>query len=181
MNDLNYENQDLSGCDFTNKDLRYANFRNCNLSGCDFRKSNLSYANICGANLFGCSLENAVLDNIVFDKNTKFFEMRCPTTGAFLGYKKCYNNRIVQLLIPADAKRTSSTYHACRCDKAKVLTIKSIDLKESYSEASSYVDDLFVYKVGEYCYADNFNEDRWVDSTTGIHFFMSREEAIGYL
>ncbi|MEG1715213.1 MAG: DUF5758 domain-containing protein, partial [Lachnospiraceae bacterium] len=26
----------------------------------------------------------------------------------------------------------------------------------------------------------DFNQDRWMDSTTGIHFFMTREEAIAY-
>ena len=27
---------------------------------------------------------------------------------------------------------------------------------------------------------DRFTEDRWVESTYGIHFWMSREEAIAY-
>jgi len=30
-------------------------------------------------------------------------------------------------------------------------------------------------------YGWNFNEDRRAKSTTGIHFFMIREEGIGYL
>ena len=29
-------------------------------------------------------------------------------------------------------------------------------------------------------YPDRFTEDRWVESTYGIHFWMSREEAIAY-
>jgi len=26
----------------------------------------------------------------------------------------------------------------------------------------------------------DFNEDRWQDSTTGIHFWLTREEALAY-
>lgn len=99
---------------------------------------------------------------------------------AFLGYKKCFNNRLVQLLIPADAKRTSATLPSCRCSKAKVLTIKSFDFKEEYDEAWSLVDEDFIYKKGEWVEVKDFNEDRWQDSTTGIHFWLTREEAEAY-
>lgn len=181
MNNLNFQNQNLQGEYFINMDLRGANFKNCNLIGADFRGSNLSYANIEGANLFGCNLENTILKNIKYNEKTKYFEMICPVKGAFLGYKKCFNYRLVQLLIPDDAKRCCGTTNHCRCDKAKVLSIKSLDGNEYFQEAFSYVDENFIYRVGEWVKAENFNEDRWISSTTGIHFFMTREEAIGYL
>ena len=38
----------------------------------------------------------------------------------------------------------------------------------------------FCYKLGEWVYAGNFNEDRWYDSTGGIHFWMTEEEARKY-
>ncbi len=181
MTKLNFQNKNLQGKDFSNMDLRGANFKNCNLEGVDFRKSDLRGANIESANLFGSNLEGALLDNIIYDKNTKYYELYCPKEGAFLGYKKCYNYRLVQLLIPSDAKRTSATRNSCRCNKAKVLTIKSLDFKEYYDEAVSFVDENFVYRVGEWVIANNFNEDRWVESTRGIHFFMTRKEAMEYL
>lgn len=106
--------------------------------------------------------------------------MRCPEKGAFLGYKKCVNDRLVQLLIPADALRTSATMPSCRCSKAKVLTIKSFDFKQNFSEAWSLVDENFVYRVGEWVEVKDFNTDRWMDSTTGIHFWMHRKEAEAY-
>ena len=99
---------------------------------------------------------------------------------AFFGYKKCVNDRMVQLLIPADAKRTSATLPSCRCNKAKVLTIKSFDFKENYEEAWSLVDENFVYRRGQWVKVKDFNEDRWQDSTTGIHFWMTRQEAENY-
>ena len=61
-----------------------------------------------------------------------------------------------------------------------VLTITSFDFTQSYDWAVSLVDENFVYKKGEWIYPDRFTEDRWVESTYGIHFWMSREEAIAY-
>lgn len=85
------------------------------------------------------------------------------------------------LLIPADARRTSSTMNTCRCDKAKVLKITNPDESVKFDEAVSFVDGDFVYRTGEMAYAKGFNPDRWRDSTGGIHFFLSKEEALGYL
>ena len=168
-------NAGLDGCSlknviFENADMKGACLRGCDMTGC----------NIKGANLFSAVLEHARLDGIISDDNTQWFRMHCPETGPILGYKKCVNDRLVQLLIPADAKRTSATLPSCRCNKAKVLTIKSFDSTEEYDEAWSLVDENFVYRKGQWVEVKDFNEDRWMDSTTGIHFWMTREEAIGY-
>lgn len=165
-----FDGCNLAGADFRQADMRCGSFRYCDMSGC----------NICGADLFCAVLEHACLEGVVSDEKTQWFRLHCPETGAFLGYKKCLDNRLVQLLIPADAKRTSATGNACRCSKAKVLTIKSFDYKENYDEAWSTVDENFVYRVGQWVEVPDFNEDRWHDSTTGIHFWMTREEAFRY-
>ncbi len=73
--------------------------------GCDMRECNFK-----GANLYGAVLEHAKLDDIQSDEATQWFRMHCPETGPILGYKKCVNDRVVQLLIPADAKRTSAHF-----------------------------------------------------------------------
>lgn len=160
----------MEGADFENANMKTASFRFCNMKNC----------NIKGANLYGAVLENADLTDIKSDENTRWFRLHCPEKGAFLGYKKCVNNRMVQLLIPADALRTSATLPSCRCSKAKVLTIKSFDFKENFDEAWSLVDENFEYKRGEWVEVKDFNKDRWMDSTTGIHFWMTREEAEAY-
>ncbi len=67
-----------------------------------------------------------------------------------------------------------------RCNKAKVLKITNFAQDEEYTEAWSLVDENFVYRQGQWVTVDNFNEDRWCDSTTGIHFWMTREEAMAY-
>lgn len=180
----------FDGVNLQHSSVCNALFDECTLCNTDFRHANLECAalryadmrgcNIEDANLYGAVLEYAKLEGIISDENTKWFRLRCPEKGAFLGYKKCFNNRLVQLLIPADAKRTSATLPSCRCNKAKVLTIKSFDYKESYMEAWSLVDDNFVYRVGEWVEVKDFNENRWMDSTTGIHFWLTREEAKNY-
>lgn len=160
----------LKGTDFTNANMRTASFRYCDMRMCSIR----------GADLFGAVLEYALLEGIIDDERTQWFRLHCPEKGAFLGYKKCVNDRMVQLLIPADARRTSATLPSCRCDKAKVLTIKSFDFRQNFEEAWSLVDENFVYKRGEWVVVKDFNEDRWMDSTTGIHFWMTRKEAEAY-
>ncbi|MBQ2985225.1 MAG: pentapeptide repeat-containing protein [Clostridia bacterium] len=183
-------NCDLSGCDFSGASIAHGRFESCSfknarfvnadLTGADLRGADLTGADIRGAQLLCAWLEKAKLEGILHDEATRHFRMRCPETGAFIGYKKGYENRMIMLLIPADAKRTCGTSDACRCSKAKVLTITSEDFTERYSWANSYVDENFIYREGEWAIPDKFTEDRWVESTHGIHFWMTREEAIRY-
>lgn len=182
---VSFDGADMQGCAVENAlfddcSFRGTCFRHANLKGAAMRYDDLSGADISGANLFSAVLEHANLSGIISDEGTKFFRLYCPEKGAFLGYKKCFNNRLVQLLIPADAKRTSATLNSCRCSKAKVLTIKSFDYTEEYDEAWSLVDENFVYRKGQWVEVPDFNEDRWMDSTTGIHFWLTREEAKAY-
>lgn len=180
LNGVNFCNSSVENALFDGCPLHGADFRNANMKTASFRYCDLEEANICGANLFGAVLEYARLDGILSDDRTQWFRMHCPATGPILGYKKCVNDRLVQLLIPTDAKRTSATLPSCRCNKAKVLTIKSFDSTEEFEEAWSLVDENFVYRKGQWVEVIDFNEDRWMDSTTGIHFWMTREEAIEY-
>src|SRR5699024_3371718 len=182
---VSFDHADMHSCAvenalFVDCSFRGTNFRQANLKGAAMRYVDLSGADISGADLFSAVLEPANLTGVISDENTKFFRLYCPEKGAFLGYKKCFNNRLVQLLIPADAKRTSATMNSCRCSKAKVLSIKSFDYKEEYDEAWSLVDENFVYRKGQWVEVPDLNEDRWMDSTTGIHFWMTREEAKAY-
>lgn len=180
----------LNGADFSGSSVENALFDGCPMHGASFRDARMVTASfrycdmrecdIRGADLFGAVLEYAKLDGARPDEDTKWFRLYCPEKGAFLAYKKCMNDRLVQLLVPADAKRTSATRPSCRCSKAKVLTIKSFDFQESFDEAWSLVDENFVYRKGQWVEVKDFNEDRWQDSTTGIHFWLTREEAKAY-
>lgn len=180
LNNVNFENSNLQNCLLDGCSLENVNFKNSNLRTASFRRANLKGADISGANLYGAVLEEADLKDVKFDSETKNFSIHCPTKGAFIAYKKCLNNLIVKLLVPSDAKRVSATKNCCRCDKAKILEIKNFEGTKYYNEAWSTVDDNFCYKLGKWVYADNFNENRWYDSTGGIHFWLSEEEAKNY-
>ena len=85
------------------------------------------------------------------------------------------------LEICADAKRSSATSRKCRCSKAKVLSITNLDGSESgLSEIESDYDEDFIYCVGETVEVPDFDENRWNECTAGIHFFITREEAVKY-
>ena len=45
---------------------------------------------------------------------------------------------------------------------------------------SNIYDYNFIYKVGEIVEVDNFDKDRWNECSPGIHFFMTRDEAVRY-
>jgi hypothetical protein len=84
-------------------------------------------------------------------------------------------------IIPDDAKRSSATTRKCRCSKAEVLSITNIDGSDAgITSVSSSHDPEFVYKIGETVSVDNFCEDRWQECAPGIHFFITRDEAVRY-
>ena len=150
-------------------DLKYANLTNANLIDANLTYTNLTYANLTNANLTGVKYNNA----------TSFFALQCPEEGSFIGYKKA-DNKIVKLLITEDAKRSSATTRKCRCSKAKVLSITSLDGKEEYTKVNSEYDSSFTYEVGKIVEVENFDENRWNGCSTGIHFFITRDEAVTY-
>ena len=86
------------------------------------------------------------------------------------------------LEITEDAKRSSATSRKCRCNKAKVLGIYDIDHNlTNLNSISSDYDKNFIYNVGEIVEVSNFDEDRWNECSTGIHFFINFQEAVEYL
>ena len=181
---------DLSGADLyeanlSGADLREANLSGANLSGADLRGADLRGADLRGADLSGADLSGA---NLRLAKNIPSYACRlvCPEEGSFIGFKKAhttapdFREAIVKLLITEDAKRSSATTRKCRCDKAKVISITSLDGKENFTTAYSYYDRIFQYTVGQTVVIDDFDEDRWNECSTGVHFFITREEAIDY-
>ncbi len=195
---------DLCGADLCDADLRDAhlygaNLRDADLRGADLRGAYLYGANLCGAHLCGADLcdadlrganlrdadlrdadlRGANLRGVRYNEQTAYYAMQCPEKGAYIGYKKA-EGKIVELEIQADAKRSSATTRKCRASKAKVLSITSIDGKEHFEEAKSSRDQSFVYRVGKTVEVKDFDEDRWKECSTGIHHFITREEAAMY-
>ena len=169
--DLSHAN--LRGANLRDAYLRGANLSHANLSGADLRGADLSYTDLNSANLSGVDLRGA---------NNIYIPLACPEKGSFIGYKKVSNGeQIVELFIPTNAKRSSSTGRKCRCNKAKVISITNIDGSscELTTVRSSY-DSSFMYTVGEYVEVKNFDDNRWNECAPGIHLFITREEAVRY-
>ena len=176
----------LSGADLRGADLRGANLGGADLRGADLLCANLGgaklvYSKLGGAKLGGANLRGADLGgaNLGGAKDIPYIPLACPSDGEFTAWKKVAG-RLVKLLIPADARRSSATTNKCRCDKAMVVAITSLDEKEEFSEETNYAHTPLSYKVGEMVYPDSFDEDRWNECSNGIHFFINKQDAINY-
>ena len=159
----------LSGANLSGADLSDANLRSANLRSADLSDANLRSADLSGANLRGVDLRGVKANEL-----TTGFWTCPPEEGSFIGWKKCRENVIVKLLIPEDAKRSSATTRKCRCDKAFVLDIFGGDQGVSQHNLT------FIYRKGETVSVDDFDDNRWNECSTGIHFFITREEAECY-
>lgn len=184
---VNLYGANLYGANLSRASLRGANLCEANLRGADLRGADLYGANLSRANLREANLRGADLSrvnlygvNLYETKNVPFIPYICPDFGAFIGWKKA-NSHIVCLEIPEDAKRLSGTTRKCRCNKAKVLSISNMDGSESgLIEIESSYDREFIYRVGEMVQVEGFDDDRWNECSTGIHFFINRQEAVEY-
>ena len=180
--DLSYAN--LSYANLRDANLRDANLRDANLRGADLRDADLRGVNLIGADLRGADLRDAKkLNTVFYNEHTSFFALQCPESGQFEAWKKAIHDKdnvIVHLLVPSTAKRSSATSRKCRVSEAKVLDIKSLDGNEEFTEAKSQHDNSFIYRVGETVKVYNFDDDRWNECATGIHCFITRQEAVNY-
>ena len=166
----------LSGANLGCADLRDADLRDVNLRDVNLGCVDLSGADLKGADLSGANLWDADLSCV---KNI-FFPIACPEKGSFIAFKKagCY---IIELFIPSNAKRCSATSRKCRCSKAKVISITTLSGdKTNITEVHSNYDPNFIYKLGEYVEVKNFDDNRWNECSTGIYFFITRQEAVNY-
>ena len=146
----------------------------------DLSDADLSDAGLRGANLSGASLRGADLSDAKYNQTTSFLVLQCPEKGSFIAYKKCRDGLIIELEILEDAKRSSASTRKCRASKARVINITNIDNTETFDEAISQQDSSFVYKIGETVEIEDFDMDRWNECSSGIHFFITRQEAVNY-
>ena len=128
-------------------------------------------ANLRGADLSGAYLRGANLRDAKSNYLTIGFNLACPDSGSFDGWKKCNDGIIVKVRVPAGARRSSATTRKCRAEYIKVLEVYGAD------EAVSSWDETTVYRKGETVRAHQWDENRWNECSGGIHFFLTRAEA----
>jgi hypothetical protein len=135
--------------------------------------ANLSGADLSGADLSDADLSDAYLSDAEIDPLTLARLQFIPVDGDFFAWKKC-NEGIVKLLIPASAKRSHGTGRKCRCSEAVVLETPN------GQPATSQYSSSFIYRVGETVKPDSFDENRWNACGNGIHFYLTKEEALAH-
>lgn len=145
------------------------------------RGAKLRGADLYGADLYGADLRGAKLPELTIAQTSIL-----PDEGDVIGWKKAFADDdtpvIVKLLIPADAKRSNSTGRKCRANKAQILDLQDRQgnsLPPDTTAYSSYDTD-FTYRTGETVHVEDFDTDRWNECAPGIHFFITRIEAVNY-
>ena len=187
QNDPKGERANLRGANLSSANLWGANLSSANLSSANLWGANLSSADLSNANLSSANLSSADLSNANLwgadlrgAKDIKI-PIACPEKGSFTAFKKASRGYIVELRIPEDARRCSATSRKCRCDKADVISITKLDGEDAgISQISSDRDSNFIYEVGKRVEVHDFDEDRFNECSTGIHFFITRQEAVDY-
>ena len=174
----------LCGADLSAADLSAANLRCANLCGADLSAADLCGANLCGADLSAANLCGADLSELTIAQTSIL-----PDEGDIIGWKKAYVDNtmpstpvIVKLLIPSDAKRSNSTGRKCRASKAQILDLQDKQGNSLPPDTTAYssLDPDFTYKKGETVHVENFDTNRWTECAPGIHFFITRVEAVEY-
>ena len=180
LSGANLRSANLSGANLSGANLSGANLRSADLRSANLRSADLRSADLSGANLRSADLRSADLLNVRYDECTGFFALVCPEEGSFIGYKKA-NGHIVKLRITEDALRSSATSRKCRCSKAEVLSITTLDGEDDgLTSIPSNYDSDFIYRVGTTVEVEDFETDRWDECAAGIHFFITRQEAVQY-
>ena len=172
----------LSCANLEGANLAWADLAGANLEGAKLEDADLSWANLMGANLKGADIDRANFNAAHLNgaQNIPYIPLSCPSEGAFVAWKKVEGKYLVKLQIPEDARRCSATTRKCRCDKALVLDITSLDGNEHYDEVTNNRYNETIYKVGEFVYPDSFDDYRWNECSNGIHFFVNKQDAINY-
>lgn len=188
----------LRGADLRGADLRGVNLYRVNLSGADLsyailchanlNRADLNGADLRGVNLSGADLSQADLSGANHVKLSIAKTSILPDEGDIIGWKKAWTDDIpatpviVRLLIPADAQRSNGTGRNCRASTARVLDLQDKQGNSLPPDTTAYSghDTDFTYQKGETIHVEDFDTNRWHECAPGIHFFITRIEAVEY-
>jgi len=163
---------DLRGVDLQGASLRGASLQGAYLQGADLRGAYLQGADLQGADLRGAYLQGAKLDSIIVNYETAGYFMVCPAKGKFIGWKKV-EGKILKLLIPSNAKRSSATTRKCRAEIVEVIGgIGPCEILRTGVKGNEAK-----YEIGRTIHCHEWDPDRWAECSGGIHFFLTRQEA----
>lgn len=190
LSDGAIEKTTFNNCNFVDVNLYNSETENCAFENCYFGSTNLCYSIIKENTYTDTKFDDCYFTDSIIKRNNgdECFSTPpiVPECGSFIGWKKCFVSAtdktpvIVKLEILENSKRSSGTERKCRCEKAKVISITSIDGETSYDVASSFFKPDFKYRVGCHVKSDSFDDNRFETCSNGIHFFLTRQEAEDY-
>ena len=149
-----------------------ANLAGANLADANLMRANLARAYLTGAYLAGAYLARAYLPPLA---------VQLPD-GEFTAWKRVRGDVILELRIPADARRTASLVgRKCRADAARVVSASHPDgTAHAGVRFVSLYSETFAYVVGEVVTEPWYDGDIRGECTAGVHFFATRDEAVAY-
>jgi hypothetical protein len=168
INALNASNSRIEGIDLSTYTFRNCSFYESIITDCTLTHTRFKSCDLHAA----CFRSNSDMHTITADNNTRGFVPTPPEEGTdFFAYKHVAD-QYIKLWIPASARRSSATTRKCRSDKAFVVGITD---RVDTLVTTSFVPT--VYSRGSWVYPDSWDDNRWNESSHGIHFFMTPEEA----
>ena len=154
--------------------LSSANLRGANLRGADLGGANLRSADLGGADLRSANLRSANLGGAL-NSELAVAMTRILPEGELIGWKKCKDDVIVKLRIPAEAKRSSAFGRKCRAEYVDVLEVFGTEMGVTQVHGPRTE-----YRAGERVVPDSFDDNFQDECSHGIHFFITRAEAEAY-
>lgn len=203
LSEANFEHCIFNHCTFLRTNFKLTRFLECSFTECHIIDSDLNDAVI--SDCMYCALDVESRDNK--EGYCSCIPMTCPSEGSFIGWKKVIfevprmpipnfltisipyvperHEALIKMRIPENARRSSATGRKCRCEFAEVLSIEDLTRGIYLDSVTNERNPVYkpvqtVYTVGEMVYPDDFDENRWHECTNGIHFFITKQEAIDY-
>lgn len=160
---------------FNKADLQHAVLRSCDLSGASLHRAKV------GTDILK-RFNSMKLTNAIGVPKAITAAVPVLPEGKFTGWKRCADGRIVELQIPESARRSAGLSRKMRAEAALTVSILSPRFqwcKNATSQRNTGGSDC-QYRVGFVTKADRWDPDPWTVCTHGIHFFLTREEAVAY-
>jgi hypothetical protein len=194
--DTLFDSAYINSFDFSDTDLSESSWRGTIVIGCWFNNT------VCSKNMLSraaqvvglrISSQSPLYAPFVIQRQI------IPTEGSFTAFKAVTNEHgygsIAKLEILADAQRVcNNNSRKCRASAVKVLAFLDLEGNElpitkakpmthpwNYPNGILGDEDYYFYQLGEISYADAFDSDPNDECTSGIHFFLTFEEAVQWV
>ena len=180
--DANLMRANLAGANLADANLMRANLTGAYLTGAYLARADLAGADLTGADLTGADLAGANLMRAnLASAYLPPLAVQLPD-GEFTAWKRVRGDVILELRIPADARRTASLVgRKCRADAARVVSASHPDgTAHAGVRFVSLYSETFAYVVGEVVTEPWYDGDIRRECTAGVHFFATRDEAVAY-